>query len=1021
MLNAFQIGVRVSIKSIFEYMQVFFRALLFTLVGFLYTTNCYSQMFTNSGTDFWFAFTETRDKANALYWVNITSNTNATGKVEIPGTGFSQNFTVVPGQVVEVRIPSGDANILGSNIHANRGIHITSDKEIVVFAVTLANFRHEASLVLPNLPGPKRYRVMSHFSEQRGTTLYESEFNVISGGDTVIVDITPFGDIAGGRDSGVTYRDTILPNQVYQAQSDSVQDDLTGTLIESVNANSFFVYSGNVWSSVNCNGGSLDPLYEAMMPTNTWGKDYFVIPTPGINLDYIKITADQDSTDIFKDGAFVKQIMAGGIYDDTISAIHNYTSNKPVALAQFMVTGGCGKSGTDPSMIMLNSTEQMFLDSISFFAVDTSLLDNHYVHTLTRTLDTGLMYLDSVQMTGWTPFVQNGDYAYKTTKITAGYHRLETKGCGFIAYSMGYGNAISYGYAAGVSLVDLSNTIQFSNAIDGSDTICLGDTVQFKSNPLERPLGFLWNFGDGSSDTLESPKHAYTLNGTYVVSLITTYSCGQITVSDTVEVPPAPIASLGPDTTLCQGDTLLISVNTSVFKALWNDGSTSKDLRIFNSGKYWVEVSNFCGANSDSVNVLILTNNLIDAGLDTVLCQFTPYTLGGNAAAPGSLNYLWTPATDLDTATIANPTVTPLNAGPLSYVVSVKSGNCTLSDTVNLIVKTKPLIDAGGNRIVCKDTTANIELGGNPTGPITSTYVWAPADKLTNSNTRNPVTKDPFPRTYFLLSVDTSGCKTVDSVQVGAFRIRASGDSIRCGGETANLRVYDLVGSSPFSYIWTPSANLDQASVAAPKALPDSSTTYTVIVSDSLGCVDSTTVFVHVNSKVKAAFTSTAKAGCEDGIVTASLVQSEVFSYKWILDGTDIGSDPVVSFDAIKNQDYTLQLAVESIDDCRDTSIQIINIAGATLSFTSDSIANVFTPNYDGINDDIDFSMGNDFVDCSTVYVYNRWGALIFESIEGFPIWVGRTFVGKPYQEGIYFYRLEVNGTNYTGYITLLR
>jgi len=1004
-------------------MRVFFRAILFTLVGFLCTFNCFSQLFTNSGTDFWFAFTETRDRANALYWVNITSNENASGTVEIPGTSFSQNFTVVPGQVVEVRLPPADANILGSDIHVNRAVHVTSNKDVVVFAVTLANARHEASLVLPNIPGPKRYRVMSHISEVRGNTLYESEFNVVSGGGTVIVDITPFGDISGGHDSGVTYRDTILPNQVYQAQADSVHDDLTGTLIESVNDSSFFVYSGNVWSSVYCNTGSLDPLYEAMMPTNTWGTDYFALPTPNINLDYIKIVADQDSTDVFKDGTLVAQLKAGEFYDDTISAIHNYTSNKSIALGQFMVTGqgGCTQTGTDPSMIMLNATEQMFLDSISFFAVDTALIQNHYVHALTRTLDTALMYLDSIQMTGWIPFPQNADFSYKTTKITAGYHRLETQGCGFIAYSMGYGSVISYGYAAGVSLIDLSNTIQFTNAINGSDTICLGDTVQFKSNPLERPLGFLWDFGDGGSDTLESPKHAYTLNGTYIVSLITTYSCGQITVSDTVEVPPAPIASLGPDTTLCQGDTLLISVNTSVFKALWNDGSTSKDLQTFKSGKYWVEVSNFCGANTDSVNVLILTNTLVDAGLDTVLCQFTPYTLGGKPGVPGSLNYLWTPATDLDTATIANPTVIPVNAGPLSYVVSVKSGNCTLSDTINLIVKTKPVIDAGGNRIVCKDTTANIELGGNPTGPITSTYIWAPADKLTNSNTRNPLTKDPFPRTYYLLSVDTSGCKTVDSVQVGTFRIRASGDSIRCGGDTATLRVYDLVGSSPYSYTWTPSANLDQASVAAPKALPDSSTTYTVVVSDSLGCVDSTTVFVHVNSKVKAAFTSTAKAGCEDGIVTASIIQSEVFSYNWYLDGDELGSDPVVSFDAIKNQDYTLQLAVQSTDDCRDTSIQVINIAGATLSFTSDSIANVFTPNYDGINDDIDFSMGNDFVDCSTVYVYNRWGALIFESIEGFPIWDGRTFVGKLCQEGVYFYRLKVNKTTYTGYVTLLR
>ena len=1004
-------------------MQLSLRVLVFILFGFLSVSNCYAQLFTNSGTDFWFAFTETRDRANALYWVNITSNENASGTVEIPGTGFTQNFTVVPGQVVEVRIPSTDANILGSAIHVNRGVHVTSNKDVVVFAVTLAAARHEASLVLPNIPGPKRYRVMSHISEVRGNTLYESEFNVVSGGDTVIVDITPFGDIAGGLDSGVTYRDTILPNQVYQAQADSVQDDLTGTLIESVNDKSFFVYSGNVWSSVYCNTGSLDPLYEAMMPTNTWGQDYFAIPTPVINLDYIKIIADRDSTEVFKDGFLVAELKAGEFYDDTISAIHNYTSNKPIALGQFMVTGqnGCTRSGTDPSMIMLNATEQMFLDSISFFAVDTALIQNHYVHTLTRTLDTGLMFLDSTQMLGWTPFSQNADFSYKTTKIAAGYHRLETKGCGFIAYSMGYGSVISYGYAAGVSLVDLGNTIQFSNAINGSDTICLGDTVQFKSTSLERPLNFQWDFGDGSSDTIQSPKHAYTLNGTYVVSLTTTYSCGQITVKDTVEVPPAPIANLGPDTTLCQGDTLTFSVNTSVFKALWNDGSRSKDLRIFKSGNYWVEVSNFCGASRDSVSIVVLTNDLVDAGLDTVLCQFTPYKLGGTSNVPGNLNYLWSPATDLDSANIANPTVTPVNAGPFSYIVSVKSGNCILSDTVDLTVKSKPIIDAGGDRIVCKDTTANIELGGNPTGPITSSYIWAPADKLLNSNTQNPVTKDPFPRTYYLLAVDTSGCTSVDSIKVGTFRIRATGDSIRCGGDTATLRVYDVIGSKPFNYAWSPAANLSQSSDSTPKAFPDSSTNYQIVVSDSLGCIDSATVFVQVNASVKAAFTSEAKVGCEAGIVTASINPSAIFSYNWLLDGADLGSDPVISFEVIRNKDYSLQLAVESVDNCKDTNTKIININETLLSFTADSIANVFTPNYDGINDDIDFTMGNDFVDCSTISVYNRWGALVFQSEEGFPIWDGRTFVGEPCQEGVYFYRLDVNGTSYTGYVTLLR
>lgn len=33
---------------------------------------------------------------------------------------------------------------------------------------------------------------------------------------------------------------------------------------------------------------------EGMFPTNTWGKDYFVVPTPNVGKDYIRIVAHKD-------------------------------------------------------------------------------------------------------------------------------------------------------------------------------------------------------------------------------------------------------------------------------------------------------------------------------------------------------------------------------------------------------------------------------------------------------------------------------------------------------------------------------------------------------------------------------------------------------------------------------------------------------------------------------------------------------------------------------------------------------
>ena len=116
----------------------------------------FSQKITNSGKEFWFAFTEMFDKSSAIYWINITSNDSAKGIVSIPGVAWAQSYSIGPGQVAEIRIPSNFATILGSDTTVNRAIHITSDNEVVVFAVSYHAFRHEASIVLPTIIEGKR-------------------------------------------------------------------------------------------------------------------------------------------------------------------------------------------------------------------------------------------------------------------------------------------------------------------------------------------------------------------------------------------------------------------------------------------------------------------------------------------------------------------------------------------------------------------------------------------------------------------------------------------------------------------------------------------------------------------------------------------------------------------------------------------------------------------------------------------------------------------------------------------------
>ena len=70
------------------------RILFLLVLLFSFKAGLLSQNITNEGTDFWFAYPEMHDKANAVYEAHITSRTNASGTVIIPGAS-PINFTVI--------------------------------------------------------------------------------------------------------------------------------------------------------------------------------------------------------------------------------------------------------------------------------------------------------------------------------------------------------------------------------------------------------------------------------------------------------------------------------------------------------------------------------------------------------------------------------------------------------------------------------------------------------------------------------------------------------------------------------------------------------------------------------------------------------------------------------------------------------------------------------------------------------------------------------------------------------------
>lgn len=67
-------------------------------------------------------------------------------------------------------------------------------------------------------------------------------------------------------------------------------------------------------------------------------------------------------------------------------------------------------------------------------------------------------------------------------------------------------------------------------------------------------------------------------------------------------------------------------------------------------------------------------------------------------------------------------------------------------------------------------------------------------------------------------------------------------------------------------------------------------------------------------------------------------------------------------------------------------------------------IPNIFTPNNDNLNDFIDFSMiSSDY----EIFIYNRWGKIVFTSSPSTKKWYGQTIYGEPCQDGTYYFTIN--------------
>jgi gliding motility-associated-like protein len=90
---------------------------------------------------------------------------------------------------------------------------------------------------------------------------------------------------------------------------------------------------------------------------------------------------------------------------------------------------------------------------------------------------------------------------------------------------------------------------------------------------------------------------------------------------------------------------------------------------------------------------------------------------------------------------------------------------------------------------------------------------------------------------------------------------------------------------------------------------------------------------------------------------------------------------------------------------------------------------NIFTPNGDGVNDTwslIIHNYGVAIIDLQAT-VYDRWGEQVFNTTNVKQVWSGHSLIGKPCDDGTYFYVISyINGATgknetFKGFLQLAR
>ncbi len=317
----------------------------------------------------------------------------------------------------------------------------------------------------------------------------------------------------------------------------------------------------------------------------------------------------------------------------------------------------------------------------------------------------------------------------------------------------------------------------------GPDTsyLCAGDSLVIQLS-LDQGT-FVWENGS------TSPNRSITGPGLYMVEAAN--ACDLF--RDTLTVLPLalPLADLGADTTLCQGDQLLLTATAPQGSVLWSNGSTASQIAASTAGTYFVQAQNACAVVRDTLSMVFHAPPVADLGPDQVRCQGDLVQL--DLSQPFA-SFLWEDGSTLATRSLSQ-------AGLYHVAVSTACG--TERDSLVLSIEIPPVVDLGPDSSLCPGETITLQA----TGLSGVTFLWSTGAQSAAIQVNAPG--------LYELTVSGQACESSDAILLTALeppQVELGPDTLLCDGNSLLLDA-----SFPnASYLWSTGETTPEVRISAP-------------------------------------------------------------------------------------------------------------------------------------------------------------------------------------------------------------